>query len=119
MIILKGKQYFLFPRNCSTDIIFLQKTHSCKEDERFWKSQWGDTIFFSHGSNHSAGVAVLFNRFASNEGWWIILVLKGKKRNRKRNITSLNINGIISSDPNIISNHITSFYNNRYTSNFN
>lgn len=42
-----------------------------------------------------------------------------EKRNRKRNnITSLNINGVICSDPNNISNHITSFYNKLYTSEF-
>ena len=41
-------------------------------------------MYFSHGSNYSAGVAILLNRFngnilestVSNEGQWIILVLK-------------------------------------------
>ena len=41
-------------------------------------------MYFSHGSNYSAGVAILLNRFngdslestVSNEGQWIILALK-------------------------------------------
>lgn len=81
---VKRKAVFLFCRSHNTDIIFLQETHSNIDDEKFWKSQWGDTIFFSHGSNSSAGVAVLLNKFngcalesaVSNVGRWIILVLK-------------------------------------------
>lgn len=81
---VKRKAVFLFNRSCNTDIIFLQETHSGIDDEKFWKSQWGDAIYFSHGSNYSAGVAILLNRFngdilestVSSEGRWIILVLK-------------------------------------------
>ncbi len=80
----KRKAVFLFSRNCNTDIVFLQETHSDIDDEKFWKSQWGDAMYFSHGSNYSAGVAILLNKFngdilesiVSNEGRWIILVLK-------------------------------------------
>lgn len=61
----KRKAVFLFCRRYSTDFIFLQETYSCKEDEKFWKSQWGDGAYFSHGSNHSAGVAVLLNNTAT------------------------------------------------------
>lgn len=31
--------------------------------ERFWKSQWRNSTFFSHGTPHSAGVMVLMSRF--------------------------------------------------------
>ena len=80
----KRKAVFLFCRSCCTDIVFLQETHSDIDDEKFWKSQWGDGIYFSHGSNYSAGVAILLNRCngdilestVSKEGRWIILVLK-------------------------------------------
>lgn len=51
-----------------------------------WNSgkQWGDQCYFSHGSSQSAGVSILFNKFRgdtiesfiSEEGRWIILVLK-------------------------------------------
>lgn len=51
-------------------------------DERFWSSQWGDQIFFSHGTNRSAGVAILLNNFPGkilttsedSFGHWIICV---------------------------------------------
>lgn len=80
----KTKALFLFCTSSNTDIVFLQEIHSDIEDEKLWKSQWGDAIYFSHGSNHSAGVAILLKRFngdivesiVSNEGRWIILVLK-------------------------------------------
>ncbi len=50
----------------------------------FWKTQWGDYVIFSHGSNHSAGVAIFFNKFKGNvletirsdNGRWIILTVK-------------------------------------------
>lgn len=45
---------------------------------------WGDKIFFSHGSNRSAGVAICLNRFPGDvityktdtEGHWLIAVMK-------------------------------------------
>lgn len=50
----------------------------------FGALQWGDQIYLSHATNHSAGVAILFNKFKgdvveshlSAEGRWIILVLR-------------------------------------------
>lgn len=82
--ITKRKADFIFVRRCNVEVIFLQETHSCINDEKLWKSQWGDQAFFSHGSNHSAGVAILLTKFngdvieslASEEGRWIILTVK-------------------------------------------
>lgn len=82
--IVKRKAIFLFCRRSNADICFLQETHSCEDDRKFWKSQWGDQLYLSHASNNSAGVAILFNKFKgdilethlSEEGRWIILVLK-------------------------------------------
>lgn len=53
------------------------------EDERFWRSQWGDNIIFSHGTSHSAGTAFLFNNCpgkicftrSDNLGHWLLIVL--------------------------------------------
>lgn len=58
--------------------------NSLESDIRFWKSQWGDHCFFCHGSNQSAGVAILLNKLngdvietlKSEEGTWIILIQK-------------------------------------------
>ena len=40
--------------------VFLQETHSLVSDENQWQTEWGSDIIFSHGSNNSRGVAILF-----------------------------------------------------------
>ena len=40
-------------------ITLLQETHSIPNDEQIWKKEWDGQIFFSHGLNHSRGVAIL------------------------------------------------------------
>ena len=57
---MKRKAVFLFCKEQKANCIFLQETHSVEDDVNFWKSQWGDSIFVSHGTSHSAGVMVLF-----------------------------------------------------------
>ena len=42
-------------------ISFYFKKHNTKEVERYWKQQWKIKMVFSHGINHSKGVAILFN----------------------------------------------------------
>ena len=59
----KRNAIFLFCRRSNANLIFLQETHSCEDDRKFWKSQWGDHIYLSHASTNSAGVALLFNKF--------------------------------------------------------
>lgn len=80
---LKGRQFFLCRRR-NAQIYFLQETHSGENDVNLWKSQWGDLVYFSHGTQQSAGVAIMFNKLnadvleteISDGGRWIILVLK-------------------------------------------
>ncbi|MGL4645789.1 MAG: hypothetical protein ACRCVL_01530 [Cetobacterium sp.] len=55
---LKRKSLFLYCKGKG-----VEETHSCKEDERFWRSQWGNDIWFSHFSTRSAGVAILKGKF--------------------------------------------------------
>lgn len=55
------RQLFSYLHRRKADIIFLQETHSCIDDEVFWKREWGGSISFSHGSNRSRGVCILFN----------------------------------------------------------
>ncbi len=53
-------------------------------DENFWKTQWGNAVLYSHGSNHSAGVAILIHKFkgdilkvvGSDDGRWILTLIK-------------------------------------------
>lgn len=61
--LLKEKPSLFFCKDYNADVIFIQETHSCKEDEKLWKSQWGEDIWLTHGSNHSAGVAILTHKF--------------------------------------------------------
>lgn len=44
------------------DIVFLQETHSTKEDEVDWQKDWEGNIYFSHKTAVSAGIAVLFSK---------------------------------------------------------
>jgi len=58
---LKGKLYFFLQDIQRLKFFFFfQETHSCDSD---MKTQWGDLTVFSHGSSHSAGVAIFFNKF--------------------------------------------------------
>lgn len=41
-------------------ILCLQETHSEIKNEKFWKSEWGGEMLFSHGTNNSKGVAICF-----------------------------------------------------------
>lgn len=79
---VKRKAIFLFCKEQKANCVFLQETHSAEADTKFWKVQWGDNIFFSHGTSHSAGVMILFNRLPGNiidhrsdtNGHWLMVV---------------------------------------------
>lgn len=81
---VKRKAIFLFCKGLKAHCICLQETHSCEEDTSFWKKQWGDEIFFSHGSNRSGGVAICLCGFpgevvtskVDKDGHWIAGVVK-------------------------------------------
>ena len=50
---------YLKDQNCA--VYLLQETFSQPQDELIWKTEWRGKIFFSHGSNHQKGVAILIN----------------------------------------------------------
>ena len=39
-------------------VIFMQETHSCINDEKRWCDDFGGTLYFSHGTTNSCGVAI-------------------------------------------------------------
>ena len=39
-------------------MLFLQETHSCEKDEKKWNEHLKGTLFFSHGTTNSCGVAI-------------------------------------------------------------
>lgn len=43
------------------EVMFLQETQRDSEDDVEWGLWWKGKSFFSHGTNTSAGVAVLFS----------------------------------------------------------
>ena len=55
----KRRLIFDWLRQNERGLVCLQETHSTKETEGIWKSQWGGKIIFSHGISNSSGVAVL------------------------------------------------------------
>ena len=79
--ILKRKALFIFCKEQKANVIFLQETHSITSEEKFWKQQWGDEIFFSHGTSHSAGVMILFHKNSGkiiehksgSDGHWVMV----------------------------------------------
>ena len=56
----KRRQLFRWLHNNKFDN-FLQETFSSRDIETVWKSEWGGDILYSHGTNHSRGVMILFN----------------------------------------------------------
>ena len=58
----KRLKLYHYLRHKNFDVIFLQETHSCKNSEKYWRSQWAGNILFSHGSSNSRGTAILFKR---------------------------------------------------------
>ena len=58
----KRRSIFQYIRRQKTNIAFLQETHSSKETENRWKNEWGGKIYFSHGTNHSRGNAILIDK---------------------------------------------------------
>ena len=58
----KRNTVFNWLKSLNYDIIFLQETHChFRKEARKWSSEWGPQSFWSLGSSHSKGVAVLFN----------------------------------------------------------
>lgn len=44
------------------NVVFLQETHTTLDNESEWKRWWEGTSILSHGTNNSAGIAILFSK---------------------------------------------------------
>ena len=55
----KRNQVFRWIKYQKTHVIFLQETYWSLDIENIVRSEWRGPCFFSHGSNHSCGVAIL------------------------------------------------------------
>ena len=58
----KRKSTFNWLIKQNADICFRQETYSTSDVVDQWKKQWPGECFFSHGSNHSCGVAILIRK---------------------------------------------------------
>ncbi len=56
----KRRSIFNYCRKQKADLFLLQETHGTKQVEMQWQHEWGGKILFSHGSNNSRGVAIIF-----------------------------------------------------------
>lgn len=55
----KRRSIFRWLKQKHIDICLLQETYCTTKVENMWKNEWGGKIFFSNGTNHARGVAVL------------------------------------------------------------
>lgn len=56
---LKRKALLLYCQSKGADFYFIQESHACETDVGFWRSQWGNEVWFPFGTNRSAGVVIL------------------------------------------------------------
>ncbi len=62
----KRKALFLVSKRHKVDFCFFQESHSTSGDARFWRSQWGNEVWLSHGSEYSSGVGIMKHHFGGN-----------------------------------------------------
>jgi len=59
----KRKAIFQWVHGQKTDVLFLQETHSIRENEDLWRRQYnGEYSVFAHGVSNARGVAIFMNR---------------------------------------------------------
>ena len=81
---VKRKAIFLFCKQFNANFCFIQESHSIEQDKSFWRSQWGDDLWMSHGTERAAGVCILKSRFngkvlisdCDKDGHYIFLILE-------------------------------------------
>ena len=57
----KRRAVFNFHR-FNADVLILQETHSTREQEQIWESEWGGKAIFSHGTSAARGIAVFMSK---------------------------------------------------------
>lgn len=66
------------------DIVLLQKTHTIRDDEKYWIGDWSKTLYMAHGVSNSRVVATLIGaqvnydflyEYADPEGIHLIITI--------------------------------------------
>ena len=65
----KRQQLFRWLHNYKFDVIFLKGNDSTQNVEAIWESEWRGNIIYSHGTNHSKGVAIGHVRYINILTW--------------------------------------------------
>ena len=74
----------------NADLLIMCESHSCVDEEKIWRNEWGGEIIFSHGERNSRGVAVLMTKQMYNqsknievdkEGRYVIFDLESNLQN--------------------------------------
>ena len=78
------------------DVLFLQETHGCAENEGDWRREWEGEVALSHNTNFSGGVGFLFSRSFSPVSMEVKHVIMGsflfiKARFEQFNVFFINI----------------------------
>ena len=58
----KRREVLHYLHKKSHNVIFLQETRSIKKDEKRWKVESGDRIYFSHGTSNASGIAIMLHK---------------------------------------------------------
>ena len=59
--------------------MLLQETHTLVYQEAIWKTQWGgESVWFSHGTNNSRGVAIVIANHCKHEIHQVINHVNGR-----------------------------------------
>ncbi|CAM5113074.1 unnamed protein product, partial [Natator depressus] len=58
---LRRSQVLSFLREGVYSVVFLKETHTDPASEDSWRLEWGDRVYFSHLTVHTAGVVTLFS----------------------------------------------------------
>ena len=58
----KRSQVFQWFKCQKANVIFIQETYWTSDIENTVKNEWRGSCYFSHGSIHSSGVAILFDQ---------------------------------------------------------
>ena len=96
----KRQSFFELFKASKANVFLIQETHSTKEVEEIWKTEWEGDIHFSHGTSNTTGVAILIkkntplnisNISRDNQGRYIIIeTLIGKKNTALCNLYAPN-----------------------------
>ena len=63
----KRREVFYYMHAHEYSVIMLQETHSQLSDEAGWRAQWGGSMWLSHRTKNSAGVAILISKQCNYE----------------------------------------------------